>query len=168
MKKFLSLAILALASFAAQGQVVCTGGGDPVANNAAKACWTNATTDVAGTPLPATGVGSIKTTRLQHVRMATVTTSCDFAAPADPMETKDFAPTVGGFLFENLADGRHCFRARHINNEGIMSDWSPIVYKNISAPKPPGKPQAPSLSVDTNPSTQLSLSGTTTEESPEG
>lgn len=160
MKRLLCLGVLALASFGAGAQVVCNGG-DPVPLNAAKACWTNATSDVSGTPLPATGVGSLKTTRLQRIRMATAATSCDFAAPADPMETKDFAPTVGGFLFENLADGRHCFRARHINNEGIMSDWSPTVYKNITAPKPPGKPNAPSLTVDAVPG---SLQDTTDEE----
>lgn len=160
MKKMIGLMMLALASFGASAQVVCNGG-DPVPLNAARTCWVNATTDVSGTPLPATGVGSLKTTRLQHIRMATVATSCDFAAPADPLDSRDFAPTVGGFLYENLADGRHCFRVRHINNEGIMSDWSATVYKNISAPKPPGKPMAPSLTVDAAPG---SLQDTSIEE----
>lgn len=146
----ITLAILAHVSVA-NAQVFCTQG-DVVPVNAAKVCWTNATTDVSGVTLPATGVGSLKTTRLQHIRMGTIALGCDFAAPADPIETKDFPPTTGGFYFENLADGKHCFRARHINNEGLMSDWSAVVSKNVTAPKPPGKPNAPSVTVDYAPS----------------
>jgi hypothetical protein len=148
---FLVLILTTAAWGTARAQVMCNGGGDPVAQNAARVCWTNATTDTAGVSLPATGVGSLKTTRLQRAHMATATTSCDFAAPADPLETKDFAPTVGGYLYENLPDGRHCFRARHVNNEGIMSDWSAVVWKAIVAPRPPGKPNAPTVTVDSNP-----------------
>lgn len=152
MKKVIGalLALAGLAALPAQAQVVCTGG-DTVAATSARVCWTNATTDTAGVELPATGVGSLKLTRLQHIRMASIAADCDFAAPAEPIETKEFAPTVGGFLYENLLNGRHCFRARHVNNEGLLSDWSPVAYKNIAAPKPPGKPRPPSLSVDQTP-----------------
>lgn len=138
----LALGALVLVGYNAHAQQLACNGTDVVAADAAGLCWTNATTDINGVTLPATGVGSLKTTRIQRARMATPTSSCDFAAPADAIETKDFAPTTTNYQFTALADGRHCFRIRHVNNEGLLSDWTAAVYKVTV--RPPAKPKPPS------------------------
>lgn len=144
MRRYL-LAVALMLPTVAFGQAVCgqTTSAD-LPRDAALLCWTNATQDVNGNPLPPFGEeGSIKTTRIQRAYMASATTPCDFAASAEPLQTINLTPEIGQYYFPSgLKVGRHCFRARHINTKDVMSDWSPIVWKAI-APLVVAKPKRP-------------------------
>jgi hypothetical protein len=36
----------------------------------------------------------------------------------------------------NLEPGTYCFRAKHVNTYGEVSDWTPVVTRTFAAPKP--------------------------------
>lgn len=144
MKKVITATLLCLFAAPVFAQAVC-GQTTQIPRDAALVCWTNATQDVNGNPIPAPPAeGSLKTTRLQRAYHATPTTPCDFAATSEPLQTLNFTPDVGSQYFPSgLKVGRHCFRIRHINTKDQMSDWSQIVYK-IVAPITIAKPSPPS------------------------
>lgn len=92
--------------------------------------WTNATTNVDGTPIPATGTGSV-TTRIEYgtcnaARDAIVTTLGTIDAPTG--STTAATP--------NLAPGTYCARAQHLNTYGVASVWTPVASRVIAAPQP--------------------------------
>ena len=147
MKKIIAVALFLL-SAPAMAQMTCPPQ-STVPKDAALLCWTNATSDVNGNPIPAPPAdGSLKTTRIQHIYMNPVTLPCDFAAPAEPIQTINVTPDVGSYYFPaGLKVGRHCFRIRHINTKDVMSDWSAIVEKQV-APVLIGKPRPPTVTVD--------------------
>lgn len=131
------LAIFALLLFAAPAlaQQTCppTGG---IASDAALLCWVNATEDVNGNPLPATGPFSLTQTRIQRSTGATCQTTFGTA-----VETLNVTPDVKMVLFENLPAGRWCYRARHVSRDAasveLLSDWSAVATKIAAAPTPP-------------------------------
>jgi len=91
--------------------------------------WQNATTNMDGSTIPATGTGSIQSTRVEWG-------SCVSGA----FGTLAGSVTVNGTVITtptpNLAPGTYCFRAVHVNTYGIESDPSTVVQKSVQAPKP--------------------------------
>lgn len=145
MKKLAPLALL-LFSVPAFAQQTCPPTGT-IAVDAALLCWTNATQDVNGNPLPATGAGSLTGTRIQRAVVG-ATATCAFTTIA---ETLNVLPDITQLLFQNLPAGRHCFRVRHLADNPApndMSDWSATVSKVTTAPvPPPAKPKPLTISI---------------------
>ena len=129
MKKLFVLAALLAANASAQ----------TLPTNSAIVRWTNATTDVNGNPLPATGAGSLTSTRIARSAGATCATTFGTA-----IEVISVPIDVLMVRFDNLPAGTNCFRARHVANNPApddLSDWSPIVSKVSVVPTgKPGKP----------------------------
>lgn len=127
----LCIAIALVASSRAEAQQSCPPSG-PVPTNAALLCWTNATQDVDGNPLPATGPGALTQTRAQRAVVAASAT-CSFSTIA---ETLNVTPDVTMLFFQNLTAGKHCYRARHIALDAagaeLLSDWTPYVSKVVA------------------------------------
>jgi hypothetical protein len=148
MKKVI-IASLLLFPAVAFGQAVC-GSSDPnqLPASSVLLCWTNATVDTAGTTLPAAPApGSIKSTRIQRIKLANANDSCDFGTGA-PIQTITVAYTVGQNLYEGLEAGKHCFRARHIaipytGTDDVYSDWAGPVSKVVTLVVPILKPVKP-------------------------
>lgn len=115
-----------------------------VAPTAASLTWTNATTDVNGTPLPATGPGALTQTRIQR------SLNCTSSGFGTVAQTLNVTPDVLSVLFENLEPGTHCFRARHVSldaaNVEVLSNWSTTVSKIVTAPI--GKPRPPVITIE--------------------
>lgn len=107
-----------------------------VAPDAARVCWRNATVNVDGSAIAATGPGALKET---IVRRSICAADGTFGAL---IETVTVTADVGYLLFENLPPAVHCFQARHSNNAGELSGWSAIARKTTTAPPPP-RPKAP-------------------------
>lgn len=132
----LGAALLALVAYVALAQTAPT---------AARVSWTNATQDVNGEPLPASGPGALTQTRIQRSIAANCPTNF---GPVE--QTLNVTPDVSSVLFENLAPGRHCFRARHISRDAAnveqFSDWSATVAKTISAPVVRARP--PTITIE--------------------
>lgn len=132
MKKAAAFIVGILFAFAAFAQV---------APNAARVSWTNATQDVDGSALPATGPGALTQTRIQRALVGAAA-NCSFGTVA---QTLNVTPDVLSVLFENLEAGKHCFRARHISRDAsdaeLLSDWSASVSKVVAPavvrPRPP-------------------------------
>jgi hypothetical protein len=98
--------------------------------------WQNATTDTTGVALPATGPDALAETR---VAIGSCSSAGVFGTQIGSVSTVP-APVLS-ILFQNLADGVYCFRARHATNAGVLSDWSAVVSKTIiTAPKKPRPP----------------------------
>lgn len=125
----------ALASWSADAQVAPT---------AARVTWTNATTDVNGNSLPASGPGALTQTRIQR------SLNCTASSFGTVAQTLNVTPDVLSVLFENLEPGTHCFRARHISRDAAnveqLSDWSATVSKLISAPI--GRARPPVITIE--------------------
>lgn len=143
------LTLLALLLFAAPAlaQQTCPPTGT-VASDAALLCWTNATQDVNGNPLPATGPFALTQTRVQRATVA-ATASCSFTTIA---ETLNVVPAVTQMFFQNLPAGKHCFRARHASrdeaNVELLSDWTATVSKVATPPAPPpAKPRPLTITI---------------------
>jgi hypothetical protein len=139
----LVVALLVFAVAKAQAQDVTCPPGQPISGNAALLCWTNATVDVDDQPLPPSGPGSLKQTRVQRVNVA-VAATCTWGTTAAP-ENFDVTPDVTMMFFENLAQGKWCFRLRHVNNEDVVSDWTAAVSKVVV--KPIGKSKQPTVTI---------------------
>ena len=116
-----------------------------VAPTAARITWTNATQDVNGVQLPATGPGALTQTRIQRSFGASCLTNFGTAA-----QTLNVTPDVLSVLFENLEPGRHCFRARHVSRDAadaeLLSDWTAVVSKVIAAPV--GRARPPVITIE--------------------
>lgn len=93
--------------------------------------WQNATTNVDGSAIPATGAGSLTETRVTYG-------TCNAAktAIATALGTITVAGTVTTTPTPNLAPGVYCASAIHVNTFGIPSDPSNVASKEILAPKP--------------------------------
>lgn len=130
-EKSLLISALLLVSFGftAQAQQVCPPTGT-IPTNAALLCWTNATQNVDGSAIPATGLLALKSTQIQRAMVAAAVT-CDFTTIT---ETLSVTPDVNKVYLENLPAGKHCFRARHYNNENTASAFSATVSKTSVAP----------------------------------
>lgn len=93
------------------------------------ATWQNATQNTDNSAIPATGPGSIANTRIEWG-------TCN----ADTFGTKAGEKLVTGAVTTtatpDLAPGRWCLRAIHINTFGVESDPSATAIKVIDAPKP--------------------------------
>ena len=96
--------------------------------------WTNATTNVDGSAIPATGPNALLNTTAEWGTCGTGGTfgtligSQTVAIPAT--ETASFA----------LPDGNYCFRARHANNGGAVSAYSAIVQRALVTLQTPRGP----------------------------
>jgi hypothetical protein len=116
-----------------------------VAPTAARITWTNATQDVNGAQLPATGPGALTQTRIQRSFGASCETNFGTAA-----QTLNVTPDVLSVLFENLEPGRHCFRARHVSRDAAnveqLSDWTATVSKVIASPI--GRARPPVITIE--------------------
>lgn len=144
--KNLLAALLLLASLPAFAQQTCPPT-SPVASDAALLCWINATQDVNGNPLPATGPFSLTQTRIQRSTGASCQTTFGTVT-----ETLNVTPDVLMVLFENLPAGRWCYRARHVSRDAanveLLSDWSATVSKVAAAPTPPpAKPRPVTITI---------------------
>lgn len=128
------LVYLALAAAPALAQAV--------APDAARVTWTNATELVTGAPIPASGPESIVTNRVQRALCGTGD------AFGSVQETLNVPSTVNALLFENLPPGRYCFRARHVQENGGLSDWSAIARKTIEVPAPALPKRPLSISIE--------------------
>jgi hypothetical protein len=135
MKKLLT-ALLLLASLPAFAQQACPPTGT-IAVDAALVCWTNATQDINGNALPATGPFALTQTRIQRAQVL-ATATCSFTTIA---QTLNVTPDVKVVLFEALPVGKQCFRARHASLDAggleLLSDWSATVSKLTTSPTPP-------------------------------
>lgn len=108
-----------------------------VAVDAAKVTWVNATLLTDGSPVPATGDNAIKETQVQR-------SVCNADGTfGTNLQQINVPPTILLVLFENLPPAKHCFRARHANNAGLMSNWSVVVSKTTVAPPPPTQKTKP-------------------------
>ena len=140
MKKLAPLALLLFIA-PAFGQQVCPPTGT-IPTNAALLCWTNATQNVDGSAIPATGLLALKSTQIQRAMVA-ATVTCAFTTIT---ETLSVTPDVNKVYLENLPAGKHCFRARHYNNENTASAFSATVSKTSVAPAP-AKPKPLTITI---------------------
>ena len=98
-----------------------------VAADAARVSWANATLLVDGAPVPATGDNAIKESQVQR-------SVCNADGTfGTNLQQINVPPTILSVLFENLPAAKHCFRARHVNNAGLMSNWSGVASKTTIA-----------------------------------
>jgi predicted phage tail protein len=114
-KRLLPLALMLAAGLALAASVTVT--------------WQNATENTDNTPIPATGEGSISTTRIEWG-------TCNGSAFAVKQGEKTVAGTVQSSQITDLPPGRWCLRAYHVNTYGVASDPSGVAIKVIDAPKP--------------------------------
>jgi hypothetical protein len=123
----------------ASSQQACPPTG-PIAADAALLCWVNATQDINGAPLPATGPGALTQTRVQRAVVG-ATATCAFTTVAEALNV---LPAVTSVLFQALPAGKHCFRARHVSLDAagaeMLSDWSPTASKVAVPPIGKSKP----------------------------
>lgn len=100
--------------------------------------WTNATTDVEGKPIPATGPGAIKETLLEFGPCGTGSTA---AAPVWGTKAGEKIVAMPALTTTTThADGAVvCVRAQSVNNGGWRSGWSNVTQKTAptAAPNPP-------------------------------
>lgn len=93
------------------------------------ATWTNATRNTDDSVIPATGEGSISTTRIEWG-------TCNADNFGTKQGEKIVAGTVTTAVTPDLPPGRWCLRAYHVNTWGVASDPSNVAIKVIEAPKP--------------------------------
>jgi hypothetical protein len=117
-----------------------------VAVDAAKVTWVNATTLVPvapatiGAPIPATGNDAIKETQVQRG-------ACNADGTFGVVQQQiNVPPTSLSVLFANLPPAKYCFRARHVTNTLVNSNWSGVGSKTTVAPAPP-KTAPPTITV---------------------
>lgn len=96
----------------------------------ASVSWQNATKNTDDTSIPASGPGSIASTRIEW-------SPC---GPGDTFTAKSGEKVVAGTVktatSDDLPVGRWCLRAIHINTFGVESDPSSVGVKVVAAPKP--------------------------------
>ena len=92
--------------------------------------WQNATTNSDGSAIPASGSGSIATTRFEY----------GTCGGAGTFGTKLGEVAVPGVILSiefEFGAGTYCFRGKHVNTLGAESVFSVVVSKTITAPPPP-------------------------------
>lgn len=137
--------VLGLFAPSAHAQVVvqCPPSGTLPANNLL-VCWQNATQDINGVALPATGPGSLKQTRIQRAIVPAGQT-CAWSATTNEAQFFDVTPDVLMVYFENLRGGKWCIRAQHVNQQDVRSDWTGALSK--TTPPIIGKPKVPATTI---------------------
>lgn len=116
-----------------------------VATDAARVSWTAATQLTTGAPIPSTPDPlSLAQTRIQR----SVAPTCESGAFGNVEQVLNVTPDVLSALFENLRPaGVHCFRAAHVQLNGALSIWTPVVSKVIAIPSPP-KTRPPTITIE--------------------
>lgn len=94
------------------------------------ATWQNATTNTDGSAIPATGPGSIASTRFEW---GTCGSGGTFGTK---LGERVVAGTVTSAPTDDLGPGTYCGRGYHTNTYGVESDPSIVVQKVVPAPKP--------------------------------
>lgn len=108
-----------------------------VAVDAAKVSWVNATQMSDGSPIPAAGDNALKETQVQRG-------ACNADGTFGVVQQQvNVLPTVLFVLFENLPPAKYCFRARHVTNGLLNSNWSAVASKTTLAPPPPTQKTRP-------------------------
>lgn len=105
-------------------------------------CWSNATQNTDGTPIPATGPDALKQTRVQRAQVAT-TATCSFSTVT---ETLNVTPDVTRMFFQNMPTFKHCFRLKHIAEDNEESAFTGTLSKNTSPPPSP-RPGGPTITI---------------------
>jgi len=91
--------------------------------------WTHPTEYEDASALP---LASIKETRIQYGSCTTaVPPAFDVAAGTVVVAAPDASTVIGG-----LSPGTYCFRALTVDIAGMLSVWSNVVSKTITAPRP--------------------------------
>lgn len=98
--------------------------------------WVYPTTNTDGTTIPASGAGSIASTKVEWGTCSGTAFGTKSGEAAVPAPTKTYQVT-------NLGVGTWCFRANVSNTYGATSDWSGVVSKVV----PPPTPNPPTLTV---------------------
>lgn len=92
--------------------------------------WDNATTNVDGSAIPASGQAAISTTVVEY----------GVCGPGDTFTSAAGQVTAPGSVTAantpDLPPGRWCLRAKHVNGYGVESDWTGAAVKVVDAPKP--------------------------------
>lgn len=93
--------------------------------------WQNATTNTDGTAIPASGPGSLQSTRIEYG-------TCNAARTAIVSVLGEVTASGSASTAQtpNLAPGIWCARAFHVNTFGVSSDASNVASREILAPKP--------------------------------
>lgn len=93
--------------------------------------WQNATTNTDGSAIPASGPGSIQTTRIEYG-------TCNAARTAIVSVLGEINATGADRSAQSpdLAPGVWCARGFHVNTFGVSSDPSNVATREILAPKP--------------------------------
>lgn len=95
--------------------------------------WTNATQNVDGTDIPPTGPDALASTTIEWSRCDPETSMVQV-----PFEIEVVTPDITEKTI-TTGSGTFCFRAKHTNEAGASSDFTPVVVKVINAiPMPPG------------------------------
>lgn len=95
--------------------------------------WTNATENTDGSLIEETGPTALTETVIQW-------SACDASTPSvqPPVEEMTVPPTVTEVVIDT-GTGYFCFHAKHVNESGMISDWSGVAQKEVfSTPLPPG------------------------------
>jgi hypothetical protein len=111
-----------------------------VPSNGACLTWTNATLNTDGSPIPATGDGSLATT---EIRGGTCTAT---GAPSSSSILLDVPASMSSAYFATRPLGWQCFSVRHVTAGGVFGAWSSWARKELTAP-PDAKPRGPAVTV---------------------
>lgn len=97
------------------------------------ATWENPTTNTDGSAIPATGAGSLASSRLEYG-------TCTGSGSTLALGTKlgEVVTNTNGTTAKtpDLAPGTYCGQVRVTNTYGSESDPSPVAQKVVAAPKP--------------------------------
>lgn len=95
--------------------------------------WANPVQNTDNSPIPATGPGALKETRIEWGSCTGSGSTVAFGTKAG--ETKITTPATQATVTLNA--GRYCFRAFAVNAQGVDSDPSSLAEMVIYKPKPP-------------------------------
>lgn len=95
--------------------------------------WTHPTQYVDGTPLP---LASILRTEIQWGKCNATQTAFDTGVV--PITVNVAAPAAAQAI-PAIPTGKYCFRARTVSTANELSDWTNLVWKDVT--NVPGKPQ---------------------------
>lgn len=91
--------------------------------------WTYPATNTDGTAIPASGAGSIASTKLEWG-------TCSGALFGTKAGEATVNAPAKAYSVTGLGVGTHCFRAAVVNSFGTQSDWTAAVQKTVDPPKP--------------------------------
>jgi predicted phage tail protein len=91
--------------------------------------WTYPSKNVDGTDIPATGAGSIASSKVEWGTCTGTAFGTKAGEATVPAPTKTYS-------VPNLAPGTHCARVAVTNSYGVASDFTAAVSRTVDAPKP--------------------------------